>query len=427
MRSVLLILGCLWSSQALALSYDFQQAVRYALRHALNIPIQKLQENIDQLNHQNAKAAFLPQLTLSSDHQLSKTQFSPRVWSHNLGVKLEDDFSKYSQNIADYQSTKLDMSIDRLNLTDSQNQQVYQLVQDYLGYSQNIALYRLQKTILDLNQKSYMVATQLYHQGLKPQKDQLNLETSMLSQKITVRDALLQVKESKNQVISDMNVPRSIAKALDLRPLSIQVMGERLAKLSMIPIKTNQLLTHKINQLKMAKDTWAVKQAKLDAWPKVGLSVEGGYGDQAQDGTGFDLNSDKRFHWSTDLSLTYTLFDGGILSRNETIAEQTRLMNEKTGQQNLSKQKLTILNAMNQFKHDKSIMAQAMQSTAVAKSYYHLSQQAYQNGRGTSTDFINSMVTLQSARTNLINLNVDLIKNFYQYHRYKGDILKYVV
>lgn len=404
--------------------FNTSQTLSFALSHSPLLKSAASQQHISALNKKNNVASFLPTIDLQSNHGDGHgpgSDYSQGL-SSNAGINANLPIYTNGKNITNYRISQQQLNFDNTVYQQTKNQLINTIMDDYLDYSKATKTLTVQKRLYKLNNAQYKISRALYHQGLKPETDQLSFENQILSAHINVINAEQTVLNNKQRLITDMGLSEP-GSTIYFKPLTLPDIG-RQQQLNTIAL--NQLDNYNLHITQSAINNLNTQLKRRDYWPNISINTGASYGNPTQvAGFANAYSADKQWGWHAELQLKYNLFDGGRDRRNITISQEQGAQQLDTIDNQLLNDQQTLANAISNYQNQYKTVQLSRKLITAAKKNLRIVSTQYKAGKLQYLDLITAFSNLSNAESSYYNSRFQLEKDLYQYHFYKGDINQY--
>lgn len=399
-------------------AFNFKNTVLYAIAHSPTLDFLRKSLNISKLNRKNNLATFLPNIDVTSTHIVGKDPAEDNSnAASSLGIEATENLYNNGENFTNYKKTKLQQAITLLQYQQGRDQLIKTVVTDFLNLSLQQKLSAIQRTNVSILQQQYHAALEQYHQGLKTPEDVIRFRSQMQQAKISLLQANNAIKQSKQQLLTDMGYKYGTTKFISLQLSPIKV--------SSLPIQLpdlRQQYQYKIILLQREVNKLDINLQQRKYWPQVNVKASANYGNELQPGIVDSFGRKKQLDWQAELELKYKILDWGTQRRDIAIATQTGWQNIDNLTQQLLSERQDIDNLMSGLKlHKQSYKISTSLRRSETKNYSTLNQ-SYRAGKVSYLDLTTAISDLSAAKVQYITDRYALEKDLYAYYYYKGMI-----
>jgi len=312
-----------------------QQAIEKALQTSPTFLRSKNQMESAELESKNTFTNFFPSVDLSASHGIrgiqpdrsGLTTRTPLVSTATLSLteNIYDNGESFKKNkIAEYK-----LQLAKLNYEKIKAQMIRSVVLAYYQY--NIAVQNLKfisKNFDELERFSSLLKN-LFHQGLKTEKDYLGFKTRAQRSRLDVIRAEQILSEARTTLLKEIGISpdemvrfdETVKPVVSKKELDVEFRTESLYEYRGLDLQ------NKIGELE-------VSLAERRLWPEVSLVAAGSYGSS-------DYINNQRWsdsettQWSMLLNLKFNLVDWGTRSRNIQIAKYSQSSEQQSAQNSL--------------------------------------------------------------------------------------------
>ena len=403
---------------------NLQQTVQYALQHSPSLNQLEQAQRISELEVDNARAKFLPNLDITSQHNIGQLEGSAANTSNGFGIRATEKLYDNGQSIIGYDKSKLQRESSDISYQQARDKLVRDVVVDILDLSLNKRLYKIQQANLKLLQQQYQQASQEYENGLRTEEDVVRFRNNVNNAKIAVLQAHTTIQQAKNNLLTSMGLLPNLARQQNIQFALFDAQDKQLEQHHFANPAIESQYEYQLRELQKEINHLDVRAAKRDYWPNVTLSAQAGYGNSTNLQNGFvsSFSSSQQFDWNVMLNFSYNLWDWGTRRNDIAIArhESRAKLDKFTAQVNdravaIDNTKINLAQLQKVYK----ISQQLLQSE---KENYARIQQNYHEGKLTFLDLISAINSLSSAERQYITARYNLAKEFYRYQYNQGTI-----
>ncbi len=290
--------------------------------------------------------------------------------------------------------------IGRLQLRASMELTILNVMDQYLTSVARLAELNLRKESVVISLDRYQRAKENYAFGAFSKVEFLNAEVDLRNDSTSLIDARLRYENSLKNLNNVMGIsPDSVFYVAD--EISY---NENLDLGLMLDEAFMQNSNYLISRANLDLSELDVKIARANYFPS--LDFSGGYVYNKSDNEASFITTSRNNGWTTGLTLSYNIFNGGNTRRAERNAkirtESSQVLIEKTENQ----LKTDLFTNFNNFETNKELLALTIRNLELAEANYLRSQEAFTTGEITGLQLREAQLNLLSARFNVIQLRI---------------------
>ncbi|HAR42744.1 MAG TPA: hypothetical protein DCS07_08980 [Bdellovibrionales bacterium] len=410
------------SSPPLKLNLNLQDAIRYAADHAPGLAIERMNEEIRNLEHLNAKAKLLPSLDVSAVHGVQGispeiSQSPTRPFTSSVTVSATESLYDNGESLTRLSIAALNKELARLSTLRKREALTLEISREFYRYSLNHQLIEVEQQQLIAIQKQFTKLEHEYRQGFKTKQDYLRLKAQ--SQRAVLD--LVSAKSRREQ--SAISLRKLLGMMPDERPtleFQPQTPGAKPLLTESSPNLKNTYL-YRMQELENQISDKTADLSRRNYWPQAFLTsgVNYQYRDYLRAPTGYASGST---NWNVMLTLQYNFWDWGIRKRNVLIAED-KTANDRQGRKaELIQQQASIMALAEEMQRlNESFTLQQELLVMEEESYSRLSND-YRDGKISYLDLVSGMDNMFRARVNYYTLYFSLLEREAEYRTYEGTL-----
>ncbi|MBN1695124.1 TolC family protein [candidate division WOR-3 bacterium] len=393
-----------------ALSID--QCIEIALKNSPLIAIAEGGVRKSELNVDDARAEFLPKISLSGGYYIDET-YNTFEWNQNYyDLTISASMQPFNSG-----RTYLDVERTDANLTSAR--EGYRLIRINLVMEVISRYYNLLNAfgMLDiregtLEQKKYQLefSKAQFELGMVPRADTLKARAAFEGARVDLHEANgeLLIRRAELNEVMGLNLDTAIMiEDVELKELDLPEFD------SVLAVAYRERPDIKQQESSVLASKYSMMIAWINRFPT--LTLTGGYSLNAESFAFEDLpitrpNWDDNSDWSVGLTLSFPIFDGGIKSRAIRKAN-IDLNNAKLGYENLKRQaELEVKSSHINLGNASKKIELTERQVASAEESYEAALGRYKNGLAPITEVIDAEVALTEGKVNLINSKYDFLE-----------------
>lgn len=389
---------------------SMEDAVNTALENNYDIKISKNNKEILNNNAVKSNADYLPTISLSGSfnyqnqntyNEFASEQVPPidrrgaETQSINAGINL--NYTIYSGGSRKYRYEKLqnEASIGDLQQRQRIEATISSVLFQYLNLINFYKSYAINQESVLLSNDRYLRVKEGYNYGNISKLELLNAQVDLSNDSSNLVQSRIEFYKGRNELNQIMGIEPGIEYNIDT---AIQIdMGLDLqAFLNSTIEKNSQYLAQKRSQESIVKDLKINNAQKLP-----NLSLSGGYNFARQDIEAGFLRQSENLGWNAGLTLSYNVFDGNRVNRNEQNARIQIESQEISTNKIENSIKKDIYNAYEDYQAGKSLIGLRRSNLDLAKVNYQRSLEAFSSGQITGLELREAQLNLLNARYSL--------------------------
>jgi outer membrane protein len=393
-----------------ALSVD--QCIKIALENSPLIAIAEGGVRKSELDVGDARAEFLPNVSLSGGYYIDET-YNTFEWNQNhYDLTLSASMQPFSSGRtylglertgANLTSAREGYRLTRMNL-------IMEVIGRYYNLLNAFGMLDLREGALE--QKKYQLdfSKAQFELGMVPRADTLKARAAFEGARVDLHEAngeLLIRRAELNEVMGLVLDSIILIEDVELKELELPEFD------SVLDVAYRERPDIKQQEASVLASKYNMMLAWVSRLPT--LTLMGGYSLNAESFAfeGLPLNRpnwDDNSDWSVGLTLSFPIFDGGIKSRAIRKAN-IDLNNAKLGYENMKrKAELEVKSAHINLENASKKVELTERQVASAEESYEAALGRYKNGLAPITEVIDAEVTLTEGKVNLINSKYDFLE-----------------
>ena len=372
------------------------------------------------LTVEDAEANFLPSLSFDSSHSTGG-QFNPMTGqeptrSSSAGVNLSSNLFNNGKDVKTLESAEVGVALAKLAFDEAKAKLVLDVKTSFFNLSRSFAALQIQTQRHKTIELVFGRTSKAYTQGLKSKTDYLRLKNELQQSKLTLREA----------TGSFQDMERSLRVTMGLSPLDpIKFQFLKVGNDSIKPLPESlPFAGHYVDrrlELQNRKSKIATDLVRRDLYPKVDLSVGGGYTTAnylSNDG----YIGDKSRNWSVTLGMSYPLWDNGRgrrSMRRALIEEKNTASRAETTKHETLKTLEELLIRSRQTLEDFSIQEELLSGE---KDSFAVVEKKYREGKLSYLDFDKGVNSLYSAQESYVTTYFELKTIEAQFEFHQGGV-----
>ncbi len=272
---------------------------------------------------QNASSAFLPSIDITTTQRAGAPN-GTSSWALSATESLWDHGTTWTA----LRSARLNEAAAELSLLEARETLAAQLAEQWFEVSRLEAFLEIQTEKASLIEKQFSGMKEQFEQGLKTREDYQRIRAQLLGTRADLISTRSQRDQTLASLLSTVGTAPVEATSLTIRPtrpphsptaLWLALFEKQKSDLSQNPT-LSRLQTEKL------KTDLAPQQARYNYWPNIDISAAAAHGGVGPLGPLLDAGSNRVSapEWSAGLTLSWNLWDWGILSRNVQVADLNR-------------------------------------------------------------------------------------------------------
>jgi len=393
-------------------AFSIEQCVEIALKNSPLILIAEGSVRKNELDVGDAKAGYLPDISLSGGYYLNET-YNALFWNSNhYDLALSASIKPFNNG-----RTYLDVERTDANLTGAREgyrltrmNLIMEVISRYYNLLKASQMLDLRKGTLEQKEYQLEFSKAQFELGMVPRADTLKARAALEGARVNLHEAsgeLLIRKTELNEVMGlDLDFPIEVEEVEPKEPN--------------IPEFDSVLIVAYSNRPDVKRQEFSISASKYNmmiAWINrlPTLTLTGGYSLNAERFAfeSFPLsrtNLDDNSAWSVGMTLSFPIFDGGVKSRAIRRAN-IDLNNARLEYKNLKRQtELEVKSAHINLENASKKIELTQRQVVSAQESYEAALGRYKNGLAPITEVIDAEVVLTEGEVNFINSKYDFLE-----------------
>ena len=408
---------------------DLKQTIAWALAHARKIKSVHITAELEQLNHDDAAAAYYPKLNANVGAGVAGSVpkdldiESPLRTSHagiSLSQSLVDDGSRNLKLKASEAALKKTQIV----IKDERDKLSLDVVSMFVELSMATVDRSAKETSLGELQHQAAESLSAVRQGMRPKRDHMRVETELQRQSLAVTVAIDHITDVRGKLCAllggDASIPESCPEFLPLEPKEdLGFSGKTIPMLDAKKSSLGERFALEAQVLELQAN-FARDQQK---WPTVTLDAVAGYGADDFWGPGrsrvYDLDHGT---WSLQLSVTYPLWDAGTSRRKvgaAVFAQELKVLEEADA---ISDRSTTVAELERTLKHAETTLALNAKILRMDQASYRTTEEDYRQGRASYLELMDVRDKLLQSRVGLAQAYFSALEKYWSHRYYEGTI-----
>jgi outer membrane protein len=360
--------------------------------------LERAKLNVDsaELAASNARSAFLPSLDISTTQKAG----SPTALS-NWSLTATETLWNNGRSWLALKGANLNMEATAAATLEKRESLAAETASRWFEHSRLQALLGIQEEKASLIEKQFSVMKQQFEQGLKTREDFQRIRAQLLRTQAELISTRTQRDQVQVQLLAPLGVGASEAGNFRLQPTippPAPTQGWRaLLEAGAVDLTNNPTLT-RIRAEQEASEL-DPRQARFDYWPNLDIvGTAGQSGNGPLDGALGATAATPGFQWSAGLSLSWNLWDWGVLRRKITQADIERdrtVADLKRQRLELESQARQIVLDLRRLNEEALLQAEVAQ---MEEDNFRLVEDNYRRGRTGYLDLITALRDRADAR-----------------------------
>jgi outer membrane protein TolC len=419
------------------------QIVAYGLTHAPKLRALEETSKIDQLNLENAEAAFFPTVEGSMQGGMGgRKMYHPAEGAsgYSLGpmsqaqVTVSQPLWDFGVKSSQNQQSRIKSELGRQNAAKMRSQIILDIILAYLDFSLAEAAWKGEQYAVSMSEKELKALESTFRQGRAQQSQVQRFRTEhqrlVLTADLAQRE--WQSKRSRLELLiglekgdeslrlTSLSVPAGASSSTEMQK-SLKHLSEDCASFSSMSASFSPIAMEQ-TQEKLASE-YIDEQRKRFIFPKLNLSASSALGhDDIIRNDGVYSTAGQNWRWAVTLDLKYTFYDAGTSRRNLELVLLD--VNQKKFERQAQSQEYEQLRseAVRYFDDQKKQMDIALELMNLDEKTYQASLRDYQKGLMSTSDFLDSMNKLHDSRLALTKVYFSLLRSYWTIAYYAGVI-----
>ncbi len=397
-----------------------KKAVELTLLNSPQYLSAKKSAEMSHLQSVNISRSILPSLDLTSTHgpqgfepnllNLPRTQSSTQL---TLTETLYDNGERVKQS----EISRLTTDLNQIALEKIKAKTILQAIEAYYRWNTSALQLDISKKYSDTVKRNSRLATQLFRNGIKTQKDDLLFRTLSRRSELSYSEAERQVEKNRKQLLILLGIlgqDGSTEFALLRKPPQTGPLK--------IPSNTEDLYENRELALKNQIGEKQVDLVKAKNRPEIFLTGQAQYGSTQYLDTGQSFSDNQQTSWNVLLTLKWNLLDWGTRTRNTQI---------EVLKQNIETQsyRSTLNDAEKEFEEFKIEAADALKNHQIISEIEQMElnankilSQDYQLGRIGTFDLSTGLSNLLDAQSKKLQSDFDISFLSFKAQYYEGKL-----
>jgi outer membrane protein TolC len=392
--------------------FSIEQCIEIALKNSPSIKIAQGTVRKSKLDVGDARANFLPDVSLSGGYYINKT-YNTFEWNENhydLSISASMQPFTSGRTYLDVERTDANLRSAREGYRLTEMDLVMEVISRYYNLLKSSQILELGNRTLKQKQNQLDFSKAQFELGMVPRADTLKARAALEGARVDLHEAngeLLIRKAELNEIMG-----------LDLdSTVSIQDVELKEPNIPEFDSVLSLAYSYRPDIKRQGSSISAAKYNMMIAWLNrmPTLTLTGGYNVYAEKFAfeGLPLNRsnlDDNSDWSVGLVLSFPMFDGGTKARNIRRAN-IDLNNARLGYEELKRQaELEVKSAHLSLENASKKIELTQRQVASARESYEAAMGRYKNGLAPITEVIDAEVTLTEGEVNFINSKYDFLE-----------------
>lgn len=382
-------------------------------------PELRSQNELLKISDRNADAAFgalLPNVDLSTSLEKNHDDTTVNDGRSSVGsLALTANLYRSHLDWHNYKIAKDQEEIAKYQYMKASGSALLGVIAAYLDYSVKYVALDIANEGQRLVNEQFTKSKKSLRAGTGTKLDFLRFESRRISAEFDVQQAEAALIQARNTLRSYFTLKDE---DLTFKPLIFG--SDFVPTLLKADLDTKNHFEYKMEERQLEISELEVAKARRNYWPKLDLTTRWSRGVSGFWGDGATENWDTDF--ATTLSLTFNLFDGGILAAQVANRKSEQIIQENR----IEATELNLRARLSNLQQDHARLIKQVQAALVVlkiESQVYLSiSREYRVGNITYLDFIDSLNKLLSARQNLQSSAAEYMKSIYFIRYNRGDL-----
>ena len=396
-------------------SLSLSEAVSRALEHNHNIIIAQNRARIDENNATLGNAGYLPRLTATSSYSESientrlnfagSTPDTSRTGSQsnqlNAAVSMQYTLFDGFGNAYRLRSLKNQAELGSVQSRLQIEGTLLRVVQRYLQVIAQSELTEINREAVNISEERYQRARQQHQMGGRTKVNLLNAEVALNQDSVRYVESQANLRKAKRDLLVLLGSQPSDSIRVQSR---IDISKKlKLQELLQSALSSNASLVSSRLQKKQAE--LSLKQSRSNRYPQ--LNAEASYSYRRSESEANLLTFQETDGFTGGVSLTFNIFDG--FRRNIDIQNaEIRLKNSRQARKQAEKNlRRDLRNAYENYNTNLFLLDKQRLNVRTAELNFSRTQQAFELGQVSNTEFREAQLNLLRARQELVNLKVN--------------------
>jgi outer membrane protein TolC len=391
---------------------SIDQCIKIAILNSPEIKISQGNVIKSELNVNDARAEFLPEISLNGGYFVNNT-YSQFEWNRNhydLGISASiNPFSSGRTYLGkEIAEANLSQSRDGYRLTEMNL--IMEVIRRYYNLLKANQILELREQTIDQRKKELEFSKTQFDLGLVAMADTLKARVALEGARVNLHEAKGKLMVSR----AELNEVMGLALDILISIKSVEMKERNIPELdSILNIAYNYRPDVKQQKSSISADKYNLMLARLNRLPT--LTVTGGYNLNAERFAfeGLPLNKtnwDNNSEWSFGVGISFPIFDGGVKSRAITKAN-IELKNAELRYENLSRLiELEVKSAHINLVNASQRIELTERQVISAEESYKAALGRYMNGIAPITEVTDAEVAFTESRVNQINSKYDFLE-----------------
>lgn len=390
---------------------SLDNCIEIALENSPEIEISRANINRSELNVDDARAEFLPDISLNGKYYVND-EYNQFEWNNNhyeLGISASINPFSSGRTYLEKQRAEAGLSSVREEYKLTRMNLIMEVIRRYYNLLEASQILELRKSALEQKEKQLEYSKAQFELGIVPRADTLKARA-------TLEGAKLELQESKGELrIRRAELNESIGMELEY-PLTIkpvELKGREIPESdSMLQVAFRERPEIKQQKSSISSSKYNLYIARINRMPSFTLS--GGY-EVFADRFVFDgepLNSENwqdNSTWNVNVGMTFPIFDGGTRTREITKAG-IELNNSRLNYENTKRQiELEVKSASISLENAVQKIDLTERQVASNRESYEAALGRYRNGIAPITEVLDAEVSLTESKVNQISAKYDFL------------------
>lgn len=391
-------------------SLSMEEAINLALENNYDIKISENNKEILDNNAVKANANYLPSISFSGSYnyqnqsvysEFASDQVAPidragaGTQSINAGLNL--NYTIYSGGSRKYTFERLknESLLGELQQRQSMEATIASVLLQYLNLINFYKSYLINQESVLLSNDRYIRVKESYNYGNISKLEMLNAQVDLSNDSSNLVQSRLDFIKGKSELNQIMGIDPGTDYSIDTT-IQIDMNLDMEAFINKALDKNSLYLAQKVSTQSNMQDLKINNAQKLP-----NLSLSGGYSFSRQDIEAGFITQTENLGWNAGLTLSYNIFNGNRVNRNEQNAK-ILIENQEINTARIENQvKKDIYNAYEDYEAGKSLIGLRKSNLELAEANYERSVEAFSGGQITG-------IELREAQLNLLNAKYSL-------------------
>jgi outer membrane protein len=388
------------------------QCIEIALKNSPLIAIAEGGVRKSELDVGDARAEFLPDVSLSGGYYIDET-YNTFEWNQNhydLTISASMQPFNGGRTYLDVERTSANLTSARESYRLTRMNLIMEVISGYYSLLNAFGMLDLREGAKEQKKYQLEFSKAQFELGMVPRADTLKARAALEGARVDLHEANGELLIRRAELIEVMGLDLDstiLIEDVELKELELPEFD------SVLTIAYTNRPDIKQQEASVLANKYNMMVAWINRLPT--LTLTGGYSLNAESFAfeGLPLNRpnwDDNSDWSVGLTLSFPIFDGGIKSRAIRKAS-IDLNNAKLGYENMKRQaELEVKSAHINLENASKKIELTERQVASAEESYEAALGRYKNGLAPITEVIDAEVALTEGKVNLINSKYDFLE-----------------